>query len=202
MRRLTLWATLAMMAVLFVSCGKDENETVSYKSFVGTWGVEKIDYYNIDYAGNPIAASLVTYTYNPDDPNNTIQLVFRDDKTGEMRDGAIDTLWLDYNSETGIYETVIPAPDTIMVYTFTYSYDEDESALWMKMKYTYPYEDLRTFMVKVSDLTDNSFAYVNEYDVDYVEKAYLKRVSNTASKGTSRQTAKHPHKRGSLLGDR
>ena len=200
MRRITLWATMAMMAVLFVSCGKDEDE-VSYKNFIGTWGVEKIDYYNIDYAGNPIAASLETYTYNPDDANNTIQLVFRDDKTGEMRDGAVDTLWLDYNEETGIYETVIPAPDTILVYTFTYSYDESESALWMKMKYTYPYEDIRTFMVKVSDLTDNSFSYENEYDVDYVEKAYLKRISTTPSKTTGRQVVKHPHTPGSFLGN-
>ena len=201
MRRLTLWATLAMMAVLFVSCGKDD-ETVSYKSFIGTWGVEKIDYYNIDYAGNPIAASLESYTYNPDDPNNTIQLVFRDNKTGEMRDGAIDTLWLDYNEETGTYETVIPAPDTILVNTFTYSYDVNESALYMNMKYTYPYVYSRTFMVKVSDLTDQSFSYENEYDIDYVEKAYLKRVSNTTSKGASCQPAKHPRKHGSLLGDR
>ena len=190
-----------MMAVLFVSCGKDD-ETVSYKSFIGTWGVEKIDYYNIDYAGNPIAASLESYTYNPDDPNNTIQLVFRDNKTGEMRDGAIDTLWLDYNEETGTYETVIPAPDTILVNTFTYSYDVNESALYMNMKYTYPYVYSRTFMVKVSDLTDQSFSYENEYDIDYVEKAYLKRVSNTTSKGASCQPAKHPRKHGSLLGDR
>ena len=74
---------MAIMAVLFVSCGKDidEDETVSYKNFIGTWGVEKIEYYNIDYYGNPIAGSMESYNYNPDDPDNTIQLIFRDDKT-------------------------------------------------------------------------------------------------------------------------
>jgi len=199
MKKLKLFATLAMAALMLVSCNKKE-ETDSYLSFVGTWGVEKIEYYNIDYAGHPIEASMESYTYNPDDPNNTIQLVFRDDKSGEMRDGAIDTLWLDYNEETQTYETVIYNPDTILVYNFTYSYDKSESALYMNMKYTYPYVYSRTFMVKVSGLTDNAFAYENEYDIDYVEKAYLKRVGNTATK--SRQATKHPRKPGSLLGDR
>ena len=89
-----------------------------------------------------------------------------------------------------------------MVYTFTYSYDEQESALWMKMKYTYPIEDLRTFMVKVSDLTDNSFSYENEYNINYVEKAYLKRVSNAPSKTSDREAVRHPNHQGSFLGSR
>jgi hypothetical protein len=188
---------VALVALLFTSCGKED-----FKSFVGTWGVEKLEYYNIDYAGNPIAASLESYSYDPEDANNSIQLVFREDKTGEMRDGAIDTLWLDYNEETETYETVIYNPDTILVYTFTYSYDKTESALYMNMKYTYPYVYSRTFMVKVSDLSDNAFTYENEYDVDYMEKAYLKRISNTPLRGTGRQTTKHPRKPGSLMGDR
>ena len=196
MKKVTLFLTAAVMAMMFASC-----RHVSYKSFVGTWGVDKIDYYILDHYHNPIAATLETYTYNAEDPDNTIQLVFREDKTGEMRDGAIDTLWLDYNEETGIYETVIPASDTILVYTFTYSYDENESALYMNMKYTYPYEYSRTFMVQVSDLTDNSFSYVNEYDLNYVEKAYLKRVSSKPTKG-SRSESKYPHKPGSMLGGR
>lgn len=187
----------ALAALLFTSCNKTD-----YTSFIGTWGVEKIEYYNIDYAGNPIAASMESYTFNPDDADNTIQLVFRGDRTGEMRDGAIDTLKLDYNKETGIYETVIYCPDTVLVNTFTYVYDESESSLIMKIKYTYPSEKIDVFMVKVSDLTDNSFNYENEYDIDYVEKAYLRRIQSASSKETGRQVAKHPHKRGALLGDR
>ena len=54
------------------------------KVFIGTWGVEKIDYYNIDYAGNPIVASIMTYAYDPNDISNGIQLVFREDNTGEI----------------------------------------------------------------------------------------------------------------------
>ena len=88
-----------------------------------------------------------------------------------------------------------------MVYTFTYTYDASESSLIMKTRYTYPYEYMRTFMMKVSDMTDNSFIYENEYDVNYVERAYLKRVNNATSKAT-RQTPKHPNKRGAFLGGR
>ena len=197
MKKLSLFATLAMMALLFASCNK-----IDYKSFVGTWGVEKIEYYNIDYAGNPIAASMETYSFDADDPNNTVQLIFREDKTGEMRDGAIDTVLTDWNSATQEFESYIVNPDTIIVNTFTYSYDKSESTLYMNMKYTYPYVYLRTFMVKVSDFNDNSFIYEDEYDVDYMEKAYLKRVSETPTKSASRQKFSHPHKPGSLLGDR
>ena len=195
MKKLTLFATLAIAALMFTSCNK-----TNYKSFVGTWGVEKIEYYNIDYAGNPIAGSMETYIYDPNDTGNGIHLVFREDKTGEMRDSAIDSVWL-YNEETQDYDTCIYRPDTVLVYTFTYTYDASESSLIMKTRYTYPYEYMRTFMMKVSDMTDNSFIYENEYDVNYVERAYLKRVNNATSKAT-RQTPKHPNKRGAFLGGR
>ena len=195
MKKLTLFATLAIAALMFTSCNKTD-----YKSFVGTWGVEKIEYYNIDFAGNPIAGSMKTYIYDPNDTCNGIHLVFRENKTGEMRDSAIDTVWL-YNEETEEYDSCIYRPDTVMVYTFTYTYDASESSLIMKTRYTYPYEYMRTFMMKVSDITDNSFIYENEYDVNFVERAYLKRVNNATSKAT-RQTPNHPNKRGAFLGGR
>lgn len=195
MKKLTLIATLALAALTFTSCNK-----TNYKSFVGTWGVEKIEYYNIDYAGNPIAASMETYTYDPNSTDNGIQLVFRENKTGEMRDSAIDSLWL-YNEETNQYDTSIYCPDTVLTYTFTYVYDPSESILTMKTKYTYPFEYLKVFAMKVSDMTDDSFIYENEYDVNIEERAYLKRISNGTSKAT-RQTTKHPKKRGSFFGGR
>lgn len=198
MKKLTLFV-MAFVALLFASCNKNKTD---YKSFVGTWGVEKIEYFNIDYYGHPISSSIESFNYNPNDPDNTIQLVFREDKTGEMRDGAIDTLYLDYNEETQVYETVLYRPDTVLVYTFTYSYDKSESALYMNMKYTYPYVYSRTFMVKVSDVEDNSFVYENEYNVNYVEKAYLKRVSNSPSKSSSHEAVKHPNHPGSFFGSR
>ena len=45
MKKLTYLTMVAIAALMFTSCSKND-----YKSFVGTWGVEKIEYYNIDYA--------------------------------------------------------------------------------------------------------------------------------------------------------
>ena len=193
MKKLTLFAACALMAMLFASCGKD------YSNLVGTWGVEKIEYYNIDYAGQPIPATIETYTSDPNSTDNGFQLVFRENKSGEMRDSAIDTILIDWNTETLTYDSFIVNPDTVIVYPFTCSYDRGDRILYMNMDYiTY----IRTFKMYVSELTDNTFVYENEYDKDYVERAYLKRVSKSAAKSASRQKAKHPHKPGSFFGDR
>lgn len=194
MKKLTLLATIAVAAILFASCNK-----IDYTSFVGTWGVEKIEYYNIDYAGNPIAASMETHIFDPDDTNNGVHLVFKEDKSGEMRDSAVDTLWTDWNSETQQYESYIVNPDTVLVYPFTCSYDKSDRTLYMNMDYgTY----MRTFRMSIQDMTNDSFIYENEYDKDYMEKAYLKRISDTPTKSATRKAVKHPNKPGSLLGDR
>ena len=194
MKKLTLLATIAVATMLFASCNK-----IDYTSFVGTWGVEKIEYYNIDYAGNPIAASMETHIFDPDDTNNGVHLVFREDKSGEMRDSAVDTLWTDWNSETQQYESYIVNPDTVLVYPFTCSYDKSDRTLYMNMDYgTY----MRTFRMSIQDMTNDSFIYENEYDKDYMEKAYLKRISDTPTKSATRKAVKHPNKPGSLLGDR
>ena len=178
----------AVCAFLLASCGKD------YTSFVGTWGVEKIEYFNTDYAGNPIPATIVSYTYDPNDIGNGIQLVFKSDKTGEMRDNDVDTVWYNWNSETEVYDSYVVNPDTTLVTQFSYSYDDSESTLYMNMAYTH------TFRMKVSDLTSNSFTYMNEYSTNYVERAYLKRLSNDTSKSTNRnKPAARPRKIGSFL---
>lgn len=188
MKKIGIITLCAVCAFLFASCNKD------YKAFVGTWGVEKIEYYNIDYAGNPIPATIETFTYDPEDIDDGIQLVFREDKTGEMRDNNVDTVWYDWNPETQVYDSYIVNPDTTLVTEFSYSYDKSESILYMNMEYT------RTFMMKISDLTDNSFSYENEYSTNYVEHAYLKRLSDTPSKSASRnKTAMRPRKIGSFL---
>lgn len=175
---------MAMVAMLFASCSKTD-----YKTFIGTWGVEKIEYYNIDYAGNPIAASLETFTFDPNDADNGIQLTFRADKTGEMRDSAIDSLLVD-----SVY---IHCPDTVVVTKFTYSYDKSDKSLYMNMD-----NSARPFRLQIENLTSDSFTYENEYGVDYMEKAYLKRISKT-SKSSSRNVPSHPHKHpGSLFGSR
>ena len=189
MKKLTFLLVLALSATL-LSCNKGKD----YKTFIGTWGVEKIEYYNIDYAGNPIAASLETLTFDPNDTDNGIHLIFKEDKTGEMRDSAIDSIPDIQNGDT-VY---IQCPDTVMVYTFTYSYDRNEHTLYMNMDYG---SSINTFRMYIDNLSDNSFTYENEYSKDYMEKAYLKRVSKS-SKSTNRQVTKHPNKPGSFLGGR
>lgn len=191
MKKLALCATLAIVALAFSSCGKKD-----YKSFIGTWGVEKIEYYNTDYAGNPIAATLKTYKYDPADTDNGIHLVFKEDKTGEMRDSAVDTVWTEWNSQTQTYESYIVNPDTILIDKFDYSYDKSEKILYMNMDYS------RTFKLNIIELNDDAFVYENEYDANYTEKAYLKRVSDKSSKSANRQKAAHPNRPGSFLGSR
>ena len=184
MKKVTLLTMMAMVAMLFTSCSKTD-----FKSFVGTWGVEKIEYYNIDYAGNPIAASLETFTFDPNDADNGIQLTFRADKTGEMRDSAIDSLLVD-----SVY---IHCPDTVLVTKFTYSYDKSDKSMYMNMD-----NSARPFRLQIENLPSDSFTYENEYGVDYVEKAYLKRISKS-TKSASRNMPAHPHKGpGALFGDR
>jgi hypothetical protein len=184
MKKVTLLTMMAMVAMLFASCSKTD-----YKTFIGTWGVEKIEYYNIDYAGNPIAASLETFTFDPNDADNGIQLTFRADKTGEMRDSAIDSLLVD-----SVY---IHCPDTVLVTKFTYSYDKSDKSLYMNMD-----NSARPFRLQIENLTSDSFTYENEYGTDYMEKAYLKRISKS-TKSASRNIPAHPHKGpGALFGDR
>ena len=190
MKKLTFLTMMAIAALVFTSCNKTD-----YDSFVGTWGVEKLEYYNIDYAGNPIAASFESHNFDPEDTNNGIHLIFKADKTGEMRDSAIDSLPKVENGDT-IY---VQCPDTVLVYPFTCSYDKNDRALYMNIDYG---AYMRTFKMAIYDFSKNSFTYENEYEKDYMERAYLKRVSGTKTKSASRQAVKRPHKPGSLMGDR
>ena len=170
---------------------------ISEQSFVGIWGVEKAEYYNIDYAGNPIAASMETYFYNPFDENNSIRFVFRADGTGEMRDSAIDTIYTNYDEEHEVYLDTISCPDTVMIYTFTYSFDNSSQTLYVNMEGVY-----RPYRLVIRELTDDSFVYENEYGANYVEKAYLKRLSYTPTKSTGEKSQFRPREQGSLLGKR
>jgi hypothetical protein len=106
-----------------------------------------------------------------------------------MRDSAIDSLLVD-----SVY---IHCPDTVVVTKFTYSYDKSDKSLYMNMD-----NSARPFRLQIENLTSDSFTYENEYGVDYMEKAYLKRISKT-SKSSSRNVPSHPHKHpGSLFGSR
>ena len=192
MKKIALFTLCALAAVMFTSCGKD-----SYKSFVGTWGVEKIEYYNIDYAGNPISSTIETYNFVPGDEMSGIDLIFRDDKTGEMRDRSQDTIYVkDYSVDPPVIVDTIICPDTTLVTKFTYSYDKSSSVLYMDMEY------IHTYRMHILSLESNSFIYENEYGKDYVEKAYMKRISNTPTVSTNRNATIKPNKPGSILGNR
>ena len=201
MKKAMFFAAMAMVGLLFASCNKN-----NFKSFVGTWGVEKIIYenYNTDWQGKPIPETLVTETHNydPEDIGHGIQLVFRDNKTGEMRDNDVDSLQIVTDDNDTVY---IPCPDTTLVTRFTYSYDKEEAILYMNLT-----DYARTYMLKISDLTDKSFTYENNYDIaednrTYIETAYLKRLSDKASKSETRGPKNgkcHPRYKGSLFGDK
>lgn len=166
----------------------------SYKQFIGTWGVERIEYYYIDYAGNPIPATIETHEFTPGDPNDGIDLVFKADKTGEMRRRDIDTFYVQISVEPELYDTIIN-PDSTAVTAFFFSYDEDVSVLPMKLR-----DDMTTYWLQISNFTDQSFTYVNQYKVNYVEKAVLKRLSNDArAEKVDNKPSYRPRRPGSLL---
>lgn len=191
MKRYKLFLALVVIALSFASC-KDKDKD-DYTQFIGVWGVQQIDYYNIDYYGNPIENTRETYRFTPGDPNDGIDLVFRDDKSGEMRDRSRDTI---PTSDS----TYIVNPDTTLVTRFTYSYISDDSKLYMNMEVAHPF----TYQLKITSLNSNSFTYVNEYDKDYVEEALLIRLSDNANAKGERndKTLKsvfRPRRKGSLL---
>lgn len=215
MKRILLFFIGLSMILGWTSCRHDD-----YQAFVGTWGVERIDYYNIDYAGQPIAGSMQTYYFTPDDTENGIQLIFRDDRSGEMRDHSRDTVYIPVYEGNEIVDTIVHSCiDTTIVTKFTYSYHNDDAFLYMNMESTVRYYDrtttndtfqdkleeyLRqyTYKMQIELLTDQSFVYVNEYDKDYVEKARLVRTSNEAPAKAARSSkpVRVPYKPGSMFG--
>ena len=145
--------------------------------FVGIWGVERIEYYNTDYWGNPIPGSMQTYLFTPGDPEDGIDLVYWEDHTGELRDRSRDTIYLSYDQ-------YIVCPDTILITGFSYSYIQADSLLFMTMETQHPI----TYRMFIPLFTDDSFVYENEYDSHYVEKAYMKRLSYVPDKSRSINT--------------
>lgn len=184
MKKLTVFTAMLMLVVVLASCGKD-----NYKSFIGTWGVERIDYYNIDYAGNPIEASVETFYFTPGDMNNGIDLVFREDKTGEMRDRSRDTLKFDYDTVSQTYQTIIVCPDTTLVTRFTFSYNADDGLLFMNLQTLHPI----IYQMRVKFYDDDTFVYENEYETDYVEKARLVRYSTETRGDKSKPVSMKRH---------
>ena len=144
--------------------------------FLGIWGVEKLEYYSIDYAGNPIASSMESINFNPNDIDNGIRLVFREDKTGEVHDNSLVIM------------------DLPIVTSFTYSYNSDASRVYINK------EDNSSYVFNVIELKNDSFVYENEYISHQIEKAYLKKLSDASSKSNNViESPFRPYKQGSLL---
>lgn len=188
MKRITLFVCLLAVVLSVSSCKKQ-----SYKSFVGVWGVERIEYYNIDHAGDPIPETMDVYEFPLNDPTDGIDLVFYSNKKGEIRDRSRDTIYELISLDPEVYDTIIN-PDTTLVTKFQYNYIEEESKLFLEL------ETAEIYALRVSDFDKNSFNYINEYGVDYIEKAYLKLLDDSpSSKGTRVKPTSRPRRPGSVL---
>ena len=193
MKRIVCFFGLLILTLGMFSCrGHNEDDQLTYKAFIGTWGLEKLEYwkYNIDYAGNPIAASYEKtheYDYDINDPDYGIHLVYNSDKTGEYRDFAIDSMWFKWNEKFQRFDvylvapdegfdSVIYCPDTVLVRAFDYFYDAERSNLYMTMS------NHDNFNMHVAEHTDNTLVMENIYELDEdthtekMEKYCMKRV--------------------------
>lgn len=190
MKKFTLvLAVAATILAGMVSCKSDKDD---YMKFVGDWGVRTSTYYNTDYAGNPIPATVNTYYFVPGDKIDGIDLVFRTNKTGMMIDRSKDTLFIRV-SATQI-DTII-APDTVIVRNFTYTYDKDTELLYLNMEYA------RTYSMRIENFSDTAFTYYNLYDIDYMEKARMVRLTDNPTRNAvkGKKSSYVPWKPGSLL---
>lgn len=197
MKRMTL--LLALMAMLFsVTSCKPEPEpdpTPSAQSLlVGMWGVELIEYYNIDYAGQPISNTIEQYEYTPGDFDNGIEIIFDSNHQGEFRDHDIDTIFEQISINPVEYDTIIN-PDTTVVTRFTYTYDQEIPAVFVST------ENARTFMLKVEQLDETTFSYINNYDENIVEHAVMKRLEldNAQRRPVSGKKVGMPRRPGSIF---
>lgn len=160
--------TIAIIAMAFgmMSCGKTEIELL-----VGRWGLERLEYYNIDYYGNPIESSIDAEEFIPGDMENGIEMVFYSNKRGEWIDRDRDTFIIKVSVNPVTYDTIIN-PDTVLVTNFTYSYDKDLEALFLRTS------DAETFQMNIEKLDENTFIYNNEYKQNVVERAVMRRIDN------------------------
>ncbi len=182
----TIIAFLALLLGM-MSCGKDENSML-----VGTWGVERIEYYYIDYYGQPISSTLKVYEYTPGDTENGIEMVFYENKRGEWRDHDIDTFLVQVSINPVTYDTIVN-PDTTLVIPFKYSFDKDLNSLTIKTA------DAETYMLDVEALTQGTFVYINQFKTDYVERSVLKRIDGKSKvQSSGKASPKAPRPEGSM----
>lgn len=191
MKRISFIIATVALAIGMLSCGKSKQSLL-----VGTWGVERIEYYNIDYYGQPIESTIHCWEYTPGDIDNGIELVFKDNKKGEWRDHDVDTILVEVSVNPLSYDTII-APDTTIYTSFTYIYDEDIPAIFVNTA------NAETYMLHVQLLDESTLIYTNEYELNYEERAVLKRLdgnrSSVSRSSVSRKSGTMPRKPGSFF---
>jgi len=190
MKKLTI--LIVAMALVFsaASCKKNGADLL-----IGTWALQILEYYNIDYQGQPIESTIVHYEFPIDVANEGIDIVFMKNNQGEWHDRDLDTFYVLISEDPDVYDTIIN-PDTTVVTPFTYFYDEDAAAVFLKTS------DMVSHMLEVEELNSTTFSYVNEYGEHYVEHAILKRVDDSKSRSRSNADVKRvsrPCRPGSLL---
>lgn len=173
MKRISFIIAAVTMLIGMASCGKS-NETL----LIGMWGLERLDYYNIDYWGNPIENSMETYEYTPGDFDNGIELVFKGNNRGEWRDHDIDSFFILVSTDPRVYDTIVN-PDTTVVTPFTYSYDNNTSAVFVHTA------NAETFMLNVRQLDETTFVYTNVYKENEEERATMKRINESSTRSSS-----------------
>ena len=190
MKRFKLILAVMAMALGICSCGSENDDSMDYLALVGTWGVKTIQYYNLNYWGNPIENTIETYEFTPGDPIDGIDLVFKEDRSGKKIDRSSDTVMI----STTQY---VVSPDTVVVSQFNYSYHKDENIIYMTML-----SNLKTHKLRVLKFTDKEFTYEYEYKKNYAESAHLVRISNSTNGKAARRSkpvAIRPRREGSLL---
>lgn len=178
---------IALLVLLtgVVSCKKDHDiptgKVFNANDFdfdiVGTWGLEKTENYSIDNAGNMVGP-ISSHEYDPNDNDNGIQMVFREDNTGEMYD------------KTSSNSTIVNA--------LTYSYVND--TLFLDIDYG---TETNTFNCLIIEKTNESFIYENKYAQNRMEKAYFKRLSHepiVLSDGFTVSVSANPTNGGTVIG--
>lgn len=181
----------------FTSCKDSKTQN---NPFLGTWGVEKMEYWQTDFGGHEMDGTHYEYHFEvPGAPNDGISMVFKADKSGEIQDRSIDTFWYHWDPVAQAYLDYIVRPDTVLVSHFNYSYDSDAATLYLTM------ENTSVFSLQVNELNDNRFVYTNKYGLDqqegiyYYEKAQLKRTNSTTKVNEKKGNSWMPRHDGSLL---
>ena len=186
-KHLSLIALIAFV-IGMTSCGKTDESLL-----VGLWGLERLEYYTIDYYGEPIASTLKVNEFTPGDMENGIELEFFDNKRGEWRDHDVDTFIVLVSINPNVYETIVN-PDTTVVIPFKYSYDEEFNALTIKTS------EAETFLMDVESLTETTFIYVNEFKLHSVERAVMKRIDKQSKvKSSGKTSPRVPRPEGSFF---